>query len=628
MKFLTANRNLLLLAFLPTLAIVVFAFITVQHALKTLDKSDYAIKLIELSLVNNALVHEVQKERGMSNVYFYSQGQQFAEQLVAQRKLTNIALVNRNQFIEQQLGFPAVTKEIIALVGIKDLASQRNGIDEFALSSKEIIYYYSQLNKQLIDTILQAIKLSSDAAVNNLLHAYYSLVMSKEFAGIERAYLADIDSAQGFTARKLTAITRIRAMEESHLALFEQLAEANIVRFYQQAIQHESFAKIAKLRQLPLNSIESDTWFSDATQRINQLQALETEITANLLTKLNKLNSSAHNRLWFSVVYGALSIVLILILVIKLLINRANEHRYQEQLEAKTAALNLFKLVVDNSLNGVVITTPEGKINYVNKHFCSMSGYREEELIGKNPRMWSSGDTSVPTYRQLYTTITQGNYWQGELQNKRKDSQLYWTNTTIFPVKSQVDEIVNFVCIQKDVTQQKHDKETIEHLVNHDTLTGLPSLRLGKDRLEQAILSAQRHNLVAAVMFIDLDGFKEVNDQFGHAAGDHVLITTGQRIVAQLRQTDTVARIGGDEFIVVMTNIKHVKAIEQVAKKVIEAVKQPVYFNEHALYVTASIGISQYPRHGTTGAELLAKADQAMYAIKGVGKNNYSIYAD
>jgi len=197
----------------------------------------------------------------------------------------------------------------------------------------------------------------------------------------------------------------------------------------------------------------------------------------------------------------------------------------------------------------------------------------------------------------------------------------------MFPVKSSKNCITKFICVQEDITQQKHDKETIEHLVNHDPLTGLPSLRLGKDRLEQAILGAQRHNLSAAVMFIDLDGFKDINDEFGHAAGDKVLIEVGQRIVTELRQTDTVARIGGDEFIVVMTNIKQTKAISHVAVKIINSVNKAIAFQGAQLHVTASIGIAKYPLHGTTSSELMKNADKAMYSIKGTGKNNYAIFS-
>ena len=627
MTFLKANRNLLLLALLPALAIFVFAFLAVDKSVKTLNKSNLAIELIELSLVNNALVHEVQKERGMSNVYFFSQGKKFAELLTSQRIRTDLAIKERLKFIGEKNDFKQLNTVLITLSGIENLAYQRDAIDNHQLASKEIIAYYSGLNKQLIDTILYSIKVSNDEAVNNLLHAYYNLVNSKEYAGIERAYLADINSLQGFDEAKVASIIRVRAMEASYLALFEKLAESDVLSFYHNARLHESFTKIADLRVQRLNDIDSDTWFDDATSRINQLQVVEAEVTRHLLIKLNKLKSTAQNQMWFSVLYAALSIILIFVLTAKLLINSVREQRYKTELEAQKDALNLFKLVVDNSLNGVVITSPQGKINYVNKHFSIMSGYQKAELLGRNPRVWNSGNTDPEIYAQLYATITQGDYWQGELQNKHKNTQLYWTNTTIFPVKSQQGDIVNFVCIQKDITQQKHDKETIEHLVNHDTLTGLPSLRLGKDRLEQAILSAQRHNLLAAVMFLDLDGFKEVNDHYGHAAGDQLLVTTGQRIVEQLRQTDTVARIGGDEFIIIMTNIKDIKAIEQVAKKIIDAVKQPLFYKDKVLKVTASIGISHYPRHGTTGSELLQQADQAMYSIKGKGKNNFSIYS-
>jgi len=306
----------------------------------------------------------------------------------------------------------------------------------------------------------------------------------------------------------------------------------------------------------------------------------------------------------------------------------AEERKYKEQLIEKKEELNQFKVIIDNTLNSVVITDTQGVIEYVNKRFTEISGLESKDVIGGKPKLWSSEETDPDVYAQLHQTLNEGDYWQGELKNKHRTGRMYWARTTMFPVKSSQNCITKFICIQEDITQQKHDKETIEHLANHDPLTGLPSLRLGEDRLEQAILSAQRHNLSAAVMFIDLDGFKQINDDFGHDAGDHVLIEVGRRIVNELRQTDTVARIGGDEFIVIMTNIKETKAISQVAEKIINSVNNVIAYQSSQLHVSASIGIAKYPLHGTKGAELMKNADKAMYSIKDSGKNNYAIYSD
>lgn len=628
MTFPSFKKRIFLLALFPVLGIVVFSLISINSALKVVKQSESAISIIELSFVNNALVHEIQKERGMSNVFFYTKGLKFLDELKAQRKATDLAFIKRKGYLDKlalpESNFNHQTK----LVGKENLALTRRSVDEVSITSPSIIRYYSQLNSQLINTVLSATTLSSNAQVNNLLHALYNLVMSKEYSGIERALLADIFSVDGFNQDDLVEINRIRVKEETYLTLFSLLANKEVNAYYQQAIRHESFQKVQQLRNQRLNEITSDTWFYDASQRINELQAVEEKITELLLMMLKNLTSHGKKELIFSSTYGFLSVTLTIMLFIRLYFQIIAERKYKQLLIEQKGVLDQFKIIVDNTINSVVITNPQGIIEYVNKQFTQVSGFEASSVIGEKPTLWNSGSTDPEVYTQLYETLKQGGYWQGELQNKRKNGELYWARTTMFSVKSPQNHINKYICIQEDITQQKYDKETIEHLVNHDTLTGLPSLRLGKDRLEQAILAAQRHNLSAAVMFIDLDGFKQINDEFGHAAGDRVLIEVGQRIVKLLRQTDTVARIGGDEFIVIMTNIKEERAISQVAMKIIDAVKSDIPHNGHKLSVTASIGIAKYPFHGTTRNEMMRKADKAMYAIKGEGKNNFAFYRD
>jgi diguanylate cyclase (GGDEF)-like protein/PAS domain S-box-containing protein len=628
MKGSSINLKLLFLILFPIFGIGIFSFASINSAINTVKQTEKTIEIIQLSLLNNALVHELQKERGMSNVYFHSQGKNFLNELKEQRKLTDALLLKHKRYLKQLKNSDKQFVESINIKGLEALLAIRVNIEQLAMPSAKIISYYSKINTQLIDTIFLAIEISTNNKINNLLHSYYNLAKSKEFAGIERALLADISTVNGFTQAKILAVNAVRTKENVHLALFNQLASADMRDFYQQAMSHKSIEVIKNLRSKNLNAIDSKTWFFDATERINQLQSIEQQITHVLLLKFNKLKSETQTSLLYSGGYGFLSIAITILILVKLLNQLARENEYRKELEQQKETLHQFKLIVDNTLNSIVITDPDGVIEYVNKRFIEISGFKAEQVIGEKPKLWRSDNTGDEIYQQLYATITQGDYWQGELQNKRHNNELYWTRTTMFPVKSSQGQIVNYVCIQEDITQQKYDKETIEHLVNHDTLTGLPSLRLGKDRLAQAILAAQRHNLSAAVMFIDLDGFKEINDEFGHAAGDKVLIEVGQRIVNELRQTDTVARIGGDEFIVIMTNIKNEKAISNVAQKIIETVKEPIYDQGSSLFVTASIGIAQYPLHGNTGAELLKNADQAMYSIKNIGKNNYAMFSD
>jgi diguanylate cyclase (GGDEF)-like protein/PAS domain S-box-containing protein len=622
------KKKLFFLALFPLLGIIIFSFISINQALKTVKQGERLIDIVRLTFINNALVHEIQKERGMSNVFYYSRGQDFYNELRAQRKASDLIFLKREAYLIKLDKSQIQSIEETKLRGIDSLEYVRSSVDTFSTTPASIIDYYSTLNNQLINTIFTARSLAQSANINNLLHAYYNLVSSKEFAGIERALLADISNVDGLNTSKMSVIIQVRAKEEVHLALFYKLATKELKQFYEQSITHDSIDKMTRLRRNNAKEITSKTWFSDASQRINQLQKVEKAVTKSLLIKLKKLTLEVKNQLIFSSAYGVVSITLTLLLFLRVMVQITDERKYKQRLIEQKEELNQFKVIVDNTLNSVVITDSKGIIEYVNKRFTEISGFEAKTVIGGKPKLWSSGETSPEVYAKLRQTLNEGDYWQGELKNKKQSGGMYWARTTIFPVKSPQNRILKYICVQEDITQQQHDKETIEHLVNHDPLTGLPSLRLGKDRLEQAILSAQRHKLTAAVMFIDLDGFKEINDEFGHAAGDNVLIEVGQRMIKELRKTDTVARIGGDEFIVVMTNIKDVNAISQVAIKIINSVKNAIPYQDTQLHVTASIGIAKYPLHGTTSTELMTNADKAMYRIKESGKNSYAIFSD
>jgi diguanylate cyclase (GGDEF)-like protein/PAS domain S-box-containing protein len=290
--------------------------------------------------------------------------------------------------------------------------------------------------------------------------------------------------------------------------------------------------------------------------------------------------------------------------------------------------LSKFKLIVDHSPNAVFISSADNIIQYCNPQGRVITGYEEEQIIGNKTNKWSAKQHLDISYEDIIATCQAGNIWRGELLNRHRSGRYYWAQTALFPVKSTNGDISHFITIEQDITEQKNHQDKIRFLANHDTLTGLPSLRLGKDRLEQAILAATRHQLTMALMFVDLDGFKQVNDKYGHEAGDLVLKEVGQRMVYSTRTTDTIARVGGDEFMVVLTNVKEPAAISRVATKMLNRIKEPYHYQENELFIGASIGIVLCPDQGQSSALLLHKADKAMYQVKNSGKNNFAYYQE
>ncbi|WP_241823318.1 GGDEF domain-containing protein [Enterovibrio norvegicus] len=283
----------------------------------------------------------------------------------------------------------------------------------------------------------------------------------------------------------------------------------------------------------------------------------------------------------------------------------------------------ILSQAVKQSASSIIITDRTGLINYVNPAFIETTGYRAEELIGNKPSILKPGEMPSAEYSNLWESISSGKVWRGEFYNRKKNGEYFWEIASIAPVKQRNGEISHFVAVKEDITALKEAKKHIDHLANHDTLTGLPTRKLAMERLSNALAHAKINNRKVAVLFVDLDGFKAVNDTHGHDAGDQVLKRTTKRLCACVRDVDTIARIGGDEFLILLPNIVNIESIRKVTERMIEAVSAPYHLGSVEVTVTASIGISLFPDDDDAPLELVKLADHAMYTIKHQGKNNY-----
>ncbi|HEX8988291.1 MAG TPA: EAL domain-containing protein [Rhodocyclaceae bacterium] len=415
---------------------------------------------------------------------------------------------------------------------------------------------------------------------------------------------------------------------------------------------------------------------------------------------------------------------------------------------AALTQLDLLSRAIEQSPFAVVITDAQGRIEYCNSSLTAMTGYAPEEVLGRLPSIWKSGETSTEIYRELWRAVNEGRRWQGELRNRRKDGSVYWERQIISPIRDaegrmlrmisikeditrlhemaqalsireqalasssngimisrssaddhsimyvnpaferitgysvkeaigregrflvrddlaqpglneiraalhekraghavlrnyrkdgslfwnelhiapivDVDggETTHFVSVINDVSERIHYQHAIEHQATHDNLTGLANRTLLHDRIAQSIAFARRSGRSVAVMLLDLDHFKHVNDAFGHSAGDDLLKEVANRLRACVRESDTVARLGGDEFVIVLSDLSDADDVDAIAQKITDALKEPVHVGQREAYVGASIGISLYPRDGEHGETLLRNADIAMYRVKEHGRNS------
>lgn len=288
--------------------------------------------------------------------------------------------------------------------------------------------------------------------------------------------------------------------------------------------------------------------------------------------------------------------------------------------------MRLAGKVFENTSEGVLVTDEFGNIVFVNKAFERISGYAEEEVIGKNPRILKSGQHQRSYYLEMWQVLTESGEWQGEIWNRRKNGEIYPEWLTISAIKDNVGHVVQYAAVFSDLTSRKQHEERIKHLAYHDALTGLPNRYLFLDRLTLALARAHRTGAKIAVLFLDLDRFKDVNDTLGHAAGDMLLKEVGKRLEHCLREEDTVARMGGDEFTVLLPEINDVGDIEIVARKVLEMFTQPLTLEGEEIFITASLGIAVAPEDGQDAQTLLRHADMAMYKSKEQGKNRFGFF--
>ncbi len=294
--------------------------------------------------------------------------------------------------------------------------------------------------------------------------------------------------------------------------------------------------------------------------------------------------------------------------------------------ERRELELRKLSLVVEHSPNMVIITDPEGTIEYVNPKFTQVTGYAPEEAVGKTPRILKSGRTSLEEYKRLWETIKSGKDWRGIFCNRRKDGEIYWESVFISPVKDAEGVITNFIAVKEDVTERRKTEETIHKMAYYDPLTGLPNRILFNDRLTLAIAHARRYKQMVAVMFLDLDRFKDVNDTLGHTVGDQLLKHVAERLKGSVREDDTVARLGGDEFTLLLPGVANVEDASKVAEKIIKTTRRPFKVDGHELYITTSIGVALYPDDGLNSEDLLRNADAAMYHAKEEGRDNCQFY--
>lgn len=297
--------------------------------------------------------------------------------------------------------------------------------------------------------------------------------------------------------------------------------------------------------------------------------------------------------------------------------------------KAAEEQLRLSASVFTHAREGILITDADAYIIDVNQAFTQITGYSRDETLGRKAGFLKSGQHSEQFYQKMWQNLLDNGYWQGEIWNQHKDGRTYAELLTISAVGDSHGQVQHYVGLFSDITLQKRQEEQLQRIAHYDALTGLPNRVLLADRLQTAMRRTAREKSLLGVFYIDLDGFKAVNDAQGHQAGDYLLANLAERMQIILREMDTISRVGGDEFVAVITDLQTDTQAIQLAERLLQEITQTIDYHGHALSVSASIGVTFYPQTQELVAEqLLRQADQAMYQAKRDGKNRFNLFLD
>ncbi|TWC72821.1 diguanylate cyclase/phosphodiesterase with PAS/PAC sensor(s) [Pseudomonas sp. SJZ103] len=323
-------------------------------------------------------------------------------------------------------------------------------------------------------------------------------------------------------------------------------------------------------------------------------------------------------------VWVALSALLISLICAR----SAQAHQQQQPLKENRERLRQAAAVFDCTREGVLVTDAKGLIVHVNRAFMEITGYQCEDVMGQQPSLFKSGRHSSNFYQQMFQTLEHTGEWSGEIWNRRKSGEIYPQWQTIRVIHDDLGHLSHYVAVFSDISAIKDSEHELAHLAHHDPLTDLPNRLLFTDRAEQALASAQLHKRGCALLLLDLDHFKIINDSLGHNVGDQLLKLLGERLKVLFGPGVTLARLGGDEFAVLAENCSQVVQAAALAQRMLDEMKQPFIFDGHQLFISASIGISLFPNDALSAEQLLRNADSALFKAKSVGREGYALYTE
>ena len=633
MKRLSFKVRVFVIFLIPTIAMVYLTFYFVNIKYHELQNASSYKFFSEMTKVTSNFVHSIQIERGLSVGYIVLKREDsYKKKLLEQQKVTDKAYQNFMYYydlqkedantINQLVLFKNETKIKKILQKLHYLQQIRNSIINKSISFTKIIQYYSSINDKLMQIIYT---LTTSIAENDTdPNGIYRLEELKEYAGLERAYIYNQLLSKKLSDKKLLEIRSLINKEKETQKEFLSNASVGYLKIYNDIIDERLQIKLKHQRNLffegKLNSKEALNWFQISTDKINNLEKLSIAILNSYSSEMNNIVNESKRFMLITLFLWLFSIMafLLLVYILNKLIDK--EAKLMEDLRISAYAFDAHE--------AMTITDPNGIIIKVNKAFSKITGYTEDEVIGKNPSVLKSSKHSEDFYKNMWLELHTKGRWSSEIYNKRKNGEIYMEKLSITAIKDKNNITTHYIAQFLDISDIRKAQDKIQYQANHDFLTGANNRKSLMEKLQEEFARTKRHGFFDAFLFIDLDGFKSVNDTYGHKAGDNVLINVSRRLESCIREEDYIARMGGDEFCVVLVNINKNEEIakedtETIAEKILLSISKPIDKEQHNIQISASIGIKLFPDGVKDINDIINKADIAMYKAKKEGKNKF-----
>ena len=582
------------------------------------------------------LIHAVQIERGLNSGYVAQGGiGPSQKQLLLQYDLTDKAI--KDFFDYSKLKTPE-KKNLEALLSVynaphkvrlrktlKRLKRTRDAVLAGTMPFEDVIRYYSLINRELLDMYYGLLWLTRSQ------YSYgtdlYRLERIKEGAGMERAYIYNQLLTRRYFLREISMIRHLISIQTNETKmLMANMPEAARLR-YKRIVTKKTHQKVQRFRkaffQYKLTYRDAPEWFRISTERIDELEKLSIVTTDNYLDRMMTAKHQADRELYAILILAGFAFFAFVFLVYML-------NRLLVRTENLLDDLRIASFAFD-SHEAMAITDTHGTILKVNKAFTEITGYSSEEAVGQNPSILQSGEHSESFYREMWSHLFQEGYWRGEIINKRKNGERYEEQLSITAIKDAEGTVTHFISQFLDISDLKKAEAEALHQATHDFLTQLPNRKSMLQKLKEEYARAQRHHFLDAFLFLDIDDFKKVNDVYGHAVGDMLLVEVARRLQENIREEDYAARISGDEFCVILVDIgtseqKAASAARKASAQLLQHLDKPYLIDDLSLSVGVSVGIKLFPDHNQEIEEVISNADTAMYQAKDRGKNRFVFY--